>query len=246
MRKPNRNLQYRDIVKKSNLARSFSPEDHGVEDIARTPTEAQAKMSSLREDKEERSISIRTSQAYLRATPERTSRMFDMISYHSGDNGGAALYNLMAVGGYVDFPIYEVPVGQRLVIQNYIFWVEIDNRPVNPYPVIAEPSETFNRLSFNLLINDSPAIVTRWTRRAGPPPFLPIITGDGVLNTSKFPYGDSDPNSPSVTIVATGGTRVSFRIRRISVDAMYRLYYGVACRIRGFISSDIDKNTSEH
>lgn len=135
---------------------------------------------------------------------------------------------------------YRVPQGSRLIIQQFLFFAEVDESPAIPYLVLAEPHEFFSMIDFTIKVNG---------RTPGDITYEPVtIAGasaqfDGWSILSKDIHGDS-PNRGGVVFPALSNELIEISVRNRVYSYAYvypnqqtvrRIWY-VGCRIKGFTS----------
>jgi hypothetical protein len=235
MRKPNRNLQYRDLSRKLSIVGSFDPSQTAGknQEISMGPAVQENKKNN------ETDPVYRIYETYKRATAGKRDTLFERVFRNHQD-----CYSGLAVNGYIDFFIANVPVGQRLVIQQYLFFAEVDNRPANAFPVLAEPNEFFERAHFQILVNGISPMMSYYTSWSFPL-LLMAVQYDALPVLSKDINADSNPNSPGISLIVKGGSVVVFRFTRTSALALWRPMMSVGCRIRGFFGPEFTDGMEE-
>jgi hypothetical protein len=126
----------------------------------------------------------------------------------------------------------QVPIGQVMVLQQYLFFAEIDHTPAIAQPVMAEPTELFFQFVFKLFENARPLQQATWYGNLFGP--FPNLQWAGYSVLSKSIADDSDWDSAGNSLIIRGGASLNIYAERITNIAPYRQLATVGCRIRGF------------
>jgi hypothetical protein len=125
----------------------------------------------------------------------------------------------------------DVPAGQKMLLQQYLFFMRVDNLPVTDYDLLAEPTEVITWLTFDLALNGMPVQRSELkTYNAAGDPIS--ISGYSIL--SKSITDDGDWANAGHTIQVRGPSRLDVTMTRFTDFAGSRTYNSAGARLRGF------------
>lgn len=127
-------------------------------------------------------------------------------------------------------PIH-VPNGQLMIIQQYLFYAEIDNTPADPEPILAGPLELKRIFQFHILENG--VSLQRNYYDGG---FVYPVGGYTIL--SQTMANDSEWQNAGNSLIAKGGTKVTVNVERVTNLVEPRGVLNVGCRLRGFFTQE--------
>jgi len=172
---------------------------------------------------------------------------FGIITTHGFGGIGATFRP--AAGNQITIHSFRIPVGQRLILSQYCFFMLVDERPAIINPVLASPLELHDimqlwlaRADFLILVNGIVPGDMTYTRALAVD-FLGNVTQsedrEGFTCLTENPNEASDPNHGGISFSFGGGSliEVIFRNRTYAFgQPNTRMWVGVGFRFRGFLS----------
>jgi len=174
-----------------------------------------------------------------RFTPGPNDVIFDRFAIIPTDEG----VFIPSAGDKTVIYTYTVNPGQKVIINQYCFFVMIDDRPANQNPICASPLELFTwistvpRADFLILANGTiPGdLAYAYSRRADI-----MIVNEGFICLTENPNEASNPNYGGMALAFSSGTVIQVIFRNYTYaygQAGTRKWGGIGCRLRGFLSS---------
>lgn len=149
--------------------------------------------------------------------------------------------------GSPPFPValltYRVPQGQSLVIQQFCFFIRVNNAPANPVQewILANPLEYSRNVIFRILINGASPILNRSSFNTGVIPFggvVPRLDGFTILTQDPAQFHPEQ----CINVVAPPNSKVevvAYQIGAWGVPQRQPLDLGF--RLRGFLTPELRK-----
>uniref|UniRef100_A0A6H1ZRU2 Uncharacterized protein n=1 Tax=viral metagenome TaxID=1070528 RepID=A0A6H1ZRU2_9ZZZZ len=173
-----------------------------------------------------------------RVTPGPGDVIFDRFAIIATDKGAF----IPLAGTQTVIYTYRVPAGQKVIMNQYCFFVMIDERPANQHPICAAPLELFTWLStvpradFLILANGTVPgdLAYAWSTVANV-----MIVREGFTCLTENPNEASNPNHGGMALAFPSGTLIQVIFRNYTyayAQAGTRKWGGLGCRLRGFLS----------
>lgn len=226
----NTRVQHFDILKQASLV-----------DARKRPQDLlDEKLATQNNDAMLRDLELNTRKSYLlerRFTPHVGDIPFDHTS-------ARRIVSVQVAGTRTLVLTYRVPNGTDLIVNQYAFFILVDNYNPNPFPrEFAYPLEFAQYFSFDVKVNGkTPVLFTNYFDTGNPDPQL---NRTGVILLSRNPE-DFSPNHDGMHFVAPRGSLLTIEIVcHTNTPGAWnsRNPYVAGSRIRGFLTSseDLDK-----
>jgi len=234
MKKTNQDV--RKILQVTSTARSKErPKPAGIAQIQRKIKQADVPVSLATAE-----ILAEHKGLVKRMTAGKLDQHFDVF-IRSSRNIPEAPQNAAFTYRFVEF---RVPEKQIFTLQNYLFFVEVNDDPISNFHRLAEPNELLGIADFQIYVDGSPPLWNPYWNNAASG--FPITAGqiDGFPALCNDLNRDSAPNHGGVTIVVKGGSMFGVEFRKY-VGQPPRLIESYGCRLRGFFSPEFSEDQEE-
>lgn len=172
-----------------------------------------------------------------RYTPGPLDTIFDLFGVIGTENPVGAF--IPAAGAQLTLKQYNVPAGQRLILNQYCFFILVDESPAINYPVCAAPLElmtTTCQLRADFLIYSNGKVPGYLAHSVNTTGLNAEI--EGIACLTENPNEASYPIHGGMNLSFNSGSKLEivFRNYLYAYGGAGRYWSGVGYRIRGFLS----------